>query len=240
MDYYNQYMSGGIITGGLAARWQFREASGQTVADSSGNSRTGTLYGSPSWTTGPFSNAGALQFDGASTGVDFGDFFYADKFAITLWVNVATWDANPRSVIIKRNSSGATGGTNEWQLLANQSGGINRLQFQATVDGTTSAYNVSSVSGLSTGGWYFVGVNVPGNGGNGAIYTAPLGGSLVSGASAAQSASIVNSTSVIQMAVRNNNNNSRWFAGKIGGDCRLYSGVNLSQSEFAAIHAGAA
>ena len=51
-------------TEGLVGHWSFDEGSGTSAYDLSGNGNTGTLYNSPTWTTGKF--GGALSFDGVN------------------------------------------------------------------------------------------------------------------------------------------------------------------------------
>jgi hypothetical protein len=47
---------------GLVGYWKFDEGSGTTANDSSGYGNNGTLYNSPTWTTGKV--GGALSFNG--------------------------------------------------------------------------------------------------------------------------------------------------------------------------------
>ncbi|MGA2173984.1 MAG: LamG domain-containing protein [Verrucomicrobiota bacterium] len=53
------------VTSGLELWWTFDAGSGATAIDSSTNGNTGTLYGSPAWTTGIISNC--LSFTGSSS-----------------------------------------------------------------------------------------------------------------------------------------------------------------------------
>jgi hypothetical protein len=55
----------GNVVAGLMGYWKFDEGSGNTVADSSGNGNTGTLYNGPVWVDGKYGKA--LSFDGSST-----------------------------------------------------------------------------------------------------------------------------------------------------------------------------
>lgn len=58
-------VSADVVTGGLLAWWRFDEGSGTSVADSSGNGKTGTLTGGATFTTSNGSH-GAMNFDGAN------------------------------------------------------------------------------------------------------------------------------------------------------------------------------
>src|SRR6478752_6483507 len=48
-------------TDGLIAHYELDEATGSTVADSSGNAHDGTVVGTPSWTTGGLRLSGAVS-----------------------------------------------------------------------------------------------------------------------------------------------------------------------------------
>ena len=77
-------------------RWKMNEGSGATIADSSGNNRTGTLKNGPVWVTGP-DGSSALSLDGGN-----------DYVSITPNLNL---NANTMSIVawVKRN-----GDQNEW------------------------------------------------------------------------------------------------------------------------------
>lgn len=54
----------GSITSGLEGWWKLDDGSGSSAADSSGNSRTGTLQNSPSWVGGRIN--GGVDFNGST------------------------------------------------------------------------------------------------------------------------------------------------------------------------------
>lgn len=68
--------------------WKFDETSGTSAADSSGNERTGTVYGGASWNSNGWVN-GCLEFDGTDDYVEVADDSNLDvgtsDFAISLW-----------------------------------------------------------------------------------------------------------------------------------------------------------
>ncbi len=72
----------------------FDEGAGSTAADSSGYGHDGTLYNSPSWITGKFSNA--LQFNSTNSYVRVSDFSLTSEFSLSFWFKPAagSLDAN--------------------------------------------------------------------------------------------------------------------------------------------------
>src|SRR3989338_10278943 len=73
---------------GQVAAYNFDEASGSTLADSSGNNNTGTLINGPTWTTGKI--GGALNFDGVDDYVDLGNPLSMrpiNQITISAWIN---------------------------------------------------------------------------------------------------------------------------------------------------------
>ncbi len=78
-------VGGDVVTGGLLAWWRFDEGSGTTVTDSSGNGKTMTLAGSPTWTTSNGSH-GALQFDGSDDAGAFSVATGGTTYSISMWI----------------------------------------------------------------------------------------------------------------------------------------------------------
>src|SRR3989339_24129 len=72
---------------GTVAEWHFDEGTGSSASDSSGNSNTGTLTGSPAWVAGKV-GAGALQFDGLNTYVSVND---SNSLDLTNGISIETW-----------------------------------------------------------------------------------------------------------------------------------------------------
>jgi len=102
------------ITTGLVGYWKFDEGSGTTVADSSGNNNTGTLFNGPIWTTGKIGSA--LSFDGVDDYVRILDStsLHLTNFTLSLWYKVNSWPTsyNPRLI-----SKADSWGTMDWELL---------------------------------------------------------------------------------------------------------------------------
>lgn len=108
-------ITGNAVATDIAGWWKFDETSGTSAADSSGNTRTGTLQSPlPVWTpTGGRLN-GALQFTGAQNQgvtVPSNGFNPTASIAISSWVNAVNWSGN-RRVVQKGNND------NQYRLLA--------------------------------------------------------------------------------------------------------------------------
>ncbi len=92
---------------GLVAAYSFNEASGTTVADSSGSNQTGTISGATRVTTGKF--GGALSFDGVNDWVTVNDSATLDLttgMTLEAWVNPASLGTAWRNVLIKERPNG--------------------------------------------------------------------------------------------------------------------------------------
>jgi non-lysosomal glucosylceramidase len=77
-----------IPLSGLQIWLKFDESSGTTAADSSGNSRTGTLTGGPVWSTdGKYS--GSVSLDGFDDWVNIPDLSYSGDFTVGAWVKLS-------------------------------------------------------------------------------------------------------------------------------------------------------
>jgi hypothetical protein len=96
--------------------WKFDEGSGITAIDATGNGNTGTLYNSPTWVAGKYSNA--LSFDGSN------DYVYRSSLSttvtgdcsISLWLNYTNANTGLRALNLGgwqvRFSSGKVGWDN--------------------------------------------------------------------------------------------------------------------------------
>ncbi len=99
------------------------EGSGSTASDSSGNGHTGTLYSSPSWISGKFSNA--LSFNGSSSYMGISNFSLNSSFSISFWFKPASGslDANQGSyhyAFSWGNIPESTNGVNVWFTTASE------------------------------------------------------------------------------------------------------------------------
>ena len=91
---------------GLVAAYSFNAGSGTTVADTSGNGRTGTISGATWSTQGKFGNA--LSFDGVNDWVTVAD---APSLDLTTGMTLEAWvfpttSNGVRDIIIKEGSNG--------------------------------------------------------------------------------------------------------------------------------------
>jgi hypothetical protein len=107
-------------TGRLVAWWKLDDGSGNTVADSSGNNRNGTLAGDVSWIDGI--TGGALVFDGDGDYVDMGKdpgFDITNQITVSAWIKVSAFDKDWQTIVAK--------GDRSWRLQRNR--GENTLEF---------------------------------------------------------------------------------------------------------------
>jgi hypothetical protein len=148
-------ISGGT-TNGLVAVWHFDEGSGSAAYDCSGNANDGTLYDSPTWTTGKIGNA--LRFNGTSGYVRIPNSSTLNPttaITITMWLKLESDpecdpNNNWRSILYKGTPCCATTG---YDILLEETRSI-------TWDiGTTDniRYN-SDANRLTVGEWTFLAV----------------------------------------------------------------------------------
>ncbi len=197
------------------------DCSTSTVFDSSTNGFTGkacpSSTGPTSTSTGKFGAAG--NFDGTNDYVDIGDSFYSDALTVGAWVYLKSLSASQSNIVVKRNGSAVTAGTNEYELSINSTG---KLVWQSWDSGGTGDV-MTSTSTLSVNTWYYVAISYPGNGaGNANMY--------INGVLDKQQAfayAIVDGTSRIQIGARSGNNNARYFNGYID-DAKIYNYARTS------------
>ena len=214
------------LTSNIVGHWTFDN----TPNDSSGNGRNfsavnGPTYGSP----GRVGSHYASLASASSQYLNGADWFHADVFSIAAWVYPATVDTNSRSIIVKRNSSLATAGTVEWALHQDSANGVSWFCGDST-NPALNAISIVSGSALPSNTWSHVAVVQRGSGNTCSLY---VNGTEV--ASATQAAVMRNTTSVIQMGVRTNNDNNRYWNGRFD-DVRIYNRA-LTPTEIAALAA---
>jgi hypothetical protein len=138
--------------------WKFDEGTGTTTADASGNSNTGTLTNSPTWTTGRV-GPDALSFSGSTSYVSVNDAtnldsLYSAGMTVTAWINpTSAGGAGKGRIIDKDNHVGG------WYFCMYST---SNLQFDVPQFGTTAAYRVSS-SSISLNTWQQVTVTWDGS-----------------------------------------------------------------------------
>ena len=201
---------------GLVAAYTFDAGSGLTVADASGNGRTGTMTGGVAWTpSGKFGSA--LSFNGSTGLVSIADAVSLDftsSMTIEAWVSPAAlnnWD----TVVLK--SFGASG--RAYALYAGDNAGLPA----STVRTGSSERSIAGGSALPLNSWSHVAMTF--GGGWLRLY--------VNGAQVASFAGNGNiRTSTDPVTIGGSSVWGRWFSGLID-EVRIYNRA-LSQSEIQA------
>ena len=142
------------VTPGLVAAYSFNEGSGATVADSSGNGRTASLVGGPTWGLGQFGTA--LSFDGVD---DYGEVAtFASLPALPAWT-ISAWVRSP----VAPSYGVATGPLHReanFQLNWNHPDPTLRGAAAGNLGGTWYA---ASFGPLAADTWYFLAATYDGN-----------------------------------------------------------------------------
>ncbi len=188
---------------GLVAAYNFDEASGTTVIDSSGNNNTGTISGATRTTSGKYGRA--LTFNGTNNYVsvpDSASLHLTTGMTLEAWVNM-TGGQSWRSVVFKERSGGMT-----YALYATN--GSNRPTGQIYAGAEQSATGTAAVP---TSTWTHLATTY-----DGATQKLFVNGAQV--ASRAQTGSIIASTGALKIG--GNAIWSEWFKGTID-DVRVYS-----------------
>jgi len=148
--------------GNLVGYWKFDDTSSgtalTTAIDSSGWGNTGTLVGSPTWTTGNV-GSGALSFNGTSQYVQVGsvstfDFGSSISFTLSAWVKTSS--SGQQRII----STGHFGWTNGFFLKAsNADSGTDVASVEAGIGAGTVQSSSIAFSGTVTtndGNWHHI------------------------------------------------------------------------------------
>lgn len=135
--------------GAMVAAWSFNEGSGTTAADATGRGHTGTLVGSPTWTTG-CKYGGCLTFSGTGKRVevaDADDLDLGSTFTVMAWVkptSTAPW----KPVLIKENGPD----TESYLLYSNPS---NQGAYYRDAN---NEYRVTGSGNVSTSQWTHIAI----------------------------------------------------------------------------------
>ncbi|WP_218931926.1 LamG-like jellyroll fold domain-containing protein [Adhaeretor mobilis] len=136
------------ITSNLVGHWKLDETSGTSAADSSGSGRTGSLTGSPSWTSAGQIDGG-LDFE-TTDGVDRVDIPAFDvsgsNLTLSAWVKIET-PLNDSRVITK--SEGTAASQQTWCMSVDETG---EFDFRVTAGGVWRRLQVPGV--VATNQWY--------------------------------------------------------------------------------------
>jgi len=142
-------ISATFISTDFVAYWKFDETSGTSAYDWSGNSKTGTLVGSPTWGAGLI--GGAVNIPGGTSYVNVPTTVVSGltDFTVSTWVKLTSVSTNMRTFDFGTS-------TNYMELTPKHSdtGGV--LQFVIKTSSTTNT--LSGTSALPTGIWQHVAV----------------------------------------------------------------------------------
>ncbi len=138
----------------LRGYWKLDDGSGTSATDSSGNSNTLSMTGSPSWTTG---NIGpyALDFSGSGQYLSIAspssalDFAEGASFTITGWFNRDTF-ANDHTILSTKSGQS----TESDGYIAYIDDATDQLIIRFDENGTTDARTFTSTSTFTATGWH--------------------------------------------------------------------------------------
>jgi hypothetical protein len=185
-----------LFDGKLEAQWKLNETSGTSAADSSGNSRTGTVTGTASWVSAVLNNG--FSFNGSTKIQATGLMGNPRNVSVAAWANLTTTDTTGAEVIslgdhfvLRLDDSGATkaifynGSSYVTATVSQTFAGTGWHHFAAVfddghdtlklyIDGTLAATTTttSSVSWSGLGSNTVIGRN--GNGGTASDFTGTL------------------------------------------------------------------
>jgi hypothetical protein len=145
---------------GLVAYYMFDS----NANDSSGNGKTATLNGSPTYVAGRTGNAVSLSGSSQYVSLPSGIVSGLNDFTISTWVKITTLSTWSRIFDFGT-------GTTVNMFLTPQSG--NGVRFAITTNGSGSEQRINGTAALATGTWVHVAVTLSGNTGtlyvNGAV-----------------------------------------------------------------------
>ncbi|WP_442510845.1 Ig-like domain-containing protein [Novipirellula sp. SH528] len=144
----------------LVGHWTLDDSAGTTAADISGNQHSGTLVGSPTWTTGVL--AGGLEFDGVDDYVDLGTspaIIGTGGFTVAAWVRTT---ASKDQVIVQQRGRDYNG---QYVFRLTESGNVRFWTFGGSLYGPV----VQTTEKVNDGQWHHV-VGVRADDGTTSIY----------------------------------------------------------------------
>jgi hypothetical protein len=136
------------LPSGLVAGYRFSEGNGTTTADISGNGITGTLVGSPTWTTGEY--GGGLSFSGTNY-VDLGNpaiLQLTGSMTLSAWIKISSFPADDGAIVGRLDNLG-------WQLKTTPDTGPQTLGLQISTPTAVTVQRYGQTI-LSAGIWYHV------------------------------------------------------------------------------------
>lgn len=148
------------ITSGLQAWWKFNEGSGTTASDSSGNSWTGALQATPTWTTGEYSDAGAITYNGTTQYIDVtsSTSLMDNPTALSVVVRFKTtvsltgFTGQERSLVTKLDNNIQTG--TGWYCCNSSDIVTNAFMVGIQNGGGNNFYQLHSTFAINDGAWH--------------------------------------------------------------------------------------
>jgi hypothetical protein len=214
--------SGAVITG-LVGYWKLDEGK-SPIADSSGSGNSGTLFNSPTWTTGPtlgFANPNAMVLNGTNQYASLGNpaaLNLSGQITMAAWVKIGSTSGNERNIVAHGYDA------NNEVFLRIDAGSY---QVGSYVN-PTNYFTSYAIPGGDVGAWvHLAGVY------DGTTWRLYRNGVQVS--SSVQAVGAVTVTTGWAIGARGDGT-SRWFAGGID-DVRIYKRA-LSATEIADLHQG--
>lgn len=142
--------SSGGLTAGLVGHWKFDEGVGPFAADSSGNDRTGSIFG-PSWSWIPGRFGSALHFSSSDEVSVLGVPQATESYSVSAWLLVASSElGSPFSSLLNTEIIG--GG---WALYATLAPGYASYDFRYWVGGPAQ-YELASCYCFIPDAWVHV------------------------------------------------------------------------------------
>lgn len=142
---------GGDYTTGLTAWWKYKEGTGTTTTDSTGNGNNGTLT-STTWTAGRISG-NALSFNGstsAQTNVNATLFGFSTGFTYIGWIKITDVTVNG-TLIYKGDNDVVNDG---WAIGVGANGGNPTVLIRAEGSGSDLIYAVNTTA--VNGSWHMI------------------------------------------------------------------------------------
>jgi len=150
----------GTTSAPLYSWWHLNENTGTSVGDSSGNSRNGTMLGTPLWVAGKLDRA--LQFNGLTNYVDFGNttanFERTTAFSVELWLK--TSNTGQQILLSKMKSSGNYEG---WEIYYEGTSTNNIVFDLSSVASTNMIRAYCTPSSVADNNWHHIVVTYDGS-----------------------------------------------------------------------------
>lgn len=140
--------------GGPVAHWKFDEGSGTTAYDETENNNDGTLFNSPTWTTGKYGSA--LDFDGTDDYAAIGDLGVGNNYTAEAWIKPDQLTGGNTAqqlhgFTVMASSTGSGTGYPLWLTVKGTE--VKLWAYETTNDGGARTTNGAN---LTTGNWFHI------------------------------------------------------------------------------------